>query len=289
MDQALSIQKNLKENPQDYEVRFNSGYTYEHIDFNLDHPILKSKNMRKALTLAADRETMIKALFENKQEIAAHFLSPLDPWFKNLPAHLRKPTEFKRKQAEALLEAEGWKLNEDGYRYKNNQKLSLVFSTTAGNKLRETVQGYLLDQWKKVGVDVVIKNTPARVFFGDLMKNRKFEGMAMFAWTFMPELTPTKFYSSASIPNEQNGWSGRNYVGFKDNLLDKVLAENEIELNPKKRQKNMNKIVEIYKDNFLTMPLYYRADINIVPKKLSQFNPTGTQQSETLYIENWTF
>ena len=38
--------------------------------------------------------------------------------------------------------------------------------TTAGNRTRELVEQVLQSQWKQVGIDVRIRNEPARVFFG---------------------------------------------------------------------------------------------------------------------------
>ena len=58
--------------------------------------------------------------------------------------------------------------------------------TTAGNRSRELVQQVLQSQWKQVGVEIVIKNEPARVFFGETTKERKYTGMALFAWISSP-------------------------------------------------------------------------------------------------------
>ena len=40
-DQALIFEKKVKEQSLDYKVLFVPGVIYSHIDFNLDHPILK--------------------------------------------------------------------------------------------------------------------------------------------------------------------------------------------------------------------------------------------------------
>ena len=58
--------------------------------------------------------------------------------------------------------------------------------TTAGNRTRETVQQVLQSQWRKLGIDVRIRNEPARVFFGETMRKRQFPAMGMFAWISTP-------------------------------------------------------------------------------------------------------
>lgn len=289
MDQALLLEKRSAKEGLPFEVRYVSGLTYEHLDINLDNPILKSKTVRKALLLAIDRQSMSQALFEGKQIVAPHFLTPRDPWFAKLPKNLQKPAAYSKKEAEKLLESEGWKIGTDGYRYKEGKKLSIVLSTTASNRLRENVQTYIMDQWKKVGVEAISKNAIARTFFSDLMNHRKFEGTAMFAWTFLPEMPQGKFYHSRSIPSEANGWMGRNYSGYKNPKLDAMLDKLEVEMSESKRQAIVNQIVDIYVREHITIPLYYRVDISVVPKALKNYNMAGTQQTESLYVEEWSY
>ncbi len=289
MDQALSLEKRVAKENLPFEIRFVPGFSYEHIDLNLDNPILKSKNVRKALLFSIDRENMTQALFEGKQLAAPHFLSPRDPWYSKLPNKLKVTNVYSKKEAEKLLDTEGWKLNPDGFRYKDGKKLSLVFSTTAGNRLRENVQTFIVDQWKKIGIEAVTKNLIARTFFSDLLNHRKLEGLAMFTWTFLPELSFSKFYSSKNIPSEANGWTGRNYSGFKDDKMDSLLEKLEVEMNETKRQAMVNQVVEIYSNAHITVPLYNRVDISAVPKKLKGYFGTGTQQMETLSVEDWAY
>ncbi len=46
--------------------------------------------------------------------------------------------------------------------------------TTAGNRTRELVEQVLQSQWKRLGIEVRIRNEPARVFFGETVSKRKF-------------------------------------------------------------------------------------------------------------------
>ncbi|MBL7543201.1 MAG: peptide ABC transporter substrate-binding protein [Bdellovibrionaceae bacterium] len=289
MDQALALEKRIVKENLPFEVRYVSGFTYEHMELKMENPILSSKKIRKALVMAIDRKKMAEALFEGKQMVAPHFLSPRDPWFAKLPSQLKQPLGYSKKGAEKLLEEEGWVLSEDGYRYKGGKKLSVVYSTTAANRLRENVQTYIADQWKKVGIDTVVKNMPARTFFSEFLTHRKYEGTAMFSWTFLPQWTPLKFYSSKSIPKESNGWAGRNYPGLDNRRMDELLEQLELEMIESKRQKIINEVVEIYTSEHPTIPLYYRVDVSVVPKKLKGYYISGNQQLETLFVENWHY
>jgi peptide/nickel transport system substrate-binding protein len=180
-DQALAFEKKAKAESLPFNVHFVPSVTYEHIDLNLDNPILKDERVRKALLYSINRDDLVKALFEGRQEVALHNFSPKDTWFTKDPKAVTLYSYSKR-TAGKLLDEAGWKMGADGFRAKDGKRLSLIFQTTAGNKTRELVQVYLQNQWKQNGIEVLVKNEPARVFFSDTMTKRKFGGLAMFAW-----------------------------------------------------------------------------------------------------------
>ena len=78
------------------------------------------------------------------------------------------------------------------------------------------MQQVLQSQWKDVGVEVTIRNEPARVYFGGTLSERRFTGMGMFAWFSSPENVPRTVLHSDHIPTAENNWSGQNYTGFNN-------------------------------------------------------------------------
>lgn len=286
-DQAVAFDKKVKTEKLPYEVIFKPSITYEHIDLNLDNPIFKDIKVRKALVFALNREELVKALFDGRQTAASHNMAPLDPWYTVDP---KKVTlyPYSRREAARLLDEAGWKLNNsDGYRYKDGKKLSLQFMTTAGNKTRETVQTFLQGQWKDVGIEVVIKNEPAKVFFGETVKKRKFGALAMYAWVSSPESTPRSTLHSASIPNEKNGWSGQNNMNWSNKDVDMAIDKIDTEFDPAKRVELAHQILKAYTEEVPVIPLYYRSDVAVKPIGMQNFRLAGHQFSETNEVENW--
>lgn len=286
-DQAVAFDKKVKSENLPFDVQFKPSITYEHIDLNLDNPIFKDLRVRKALIMALNREELVKALFDGRQTAAIHNMAPLDPWFTADP---KKVTlyPYSRREAGRMLDEAGWKLNTaDGFRYKDGKKLSLQFMTTAGNKTRETVQTFLQQQWKDAGIEVVIKNEPAKVFFGETVKKRKFGALAMYAWVSAPESTPRSTLHSASIPTEKNGWSGQNNMNWSNKEVDAAIESLDIEFDAKKRIEIAHKILKAYTDEVPVIPLYYRSDVAVTPKGLMNFRLAGHQFSETNEVENW--
>lgn len=287
-DQALAFEKKVKSEKLPYEVVFKESVVFEYINMKIDNPILADIDVRKALVHAIDREELVKALFEGRQKVAIHNISPIDPWYTADPK-IVTTYPLDRKRAGALLDKAGWKLDAgDVYRSKEGKKLSLQFMTTAGNKSRETVQTFLQNQWKKVGVEVLIKNEPARVFFGETMKKRKFEALTMSAWVSAPEENPKAVYHSKNIPTEENGWSGQNRIAWINAKADRAMDAIDTEFDAKKRLKQVHEFLRQLTLDAPVIPLFYRTDVCVIPKDLKNFRLAGHQYAETNEVEKWT-
>ncbi len=285
-DQALAFEKKAKGESLPFNIHFTPSVTYEHIDLRMDSPILKDVLVRKALLYSINREELVQALFEGKQEVAFHNISPKDAWFTKDPKMITV-YRYSKREAGKLLDQAGWKMGKDGYREKDGKRLTLNFQTTGGNKTRELVQVYLQNQWKQAGIEAAVKNQPARVFFGDTMAKRKFEGMALFAWVSSPESSPRSTVSSKAIPNAKNGWSGQNYTGWSNAEVDKDLEALDLEFNPAKRAELAHNILKNYTNDVPALPLYFRSDISVTPKNLTGYVMSGHQFSETNNVEDW--
>jgi len=285
-DQALAFDKRQKADNLPYTTIFKTGSSYEHIDLDLDNPFLKDLKVRQALVYSINRDEISKALFEGKIQPALHCFSPNDPWFTSDPK-LITIYPYSKREASRLLDEAGWKVGPDGYRYKNGKKLSLQFMTTAGNKTRETVQTLLQSQWKSVGVEVLIKNEPARIFFSETTRKRKFGGMAMYTWVSSPESTPRSTLTTAMIPTAKNSWSGQNQMGWSNPKVDKLVDELETEFNAKKRVTIAHQILKEYTSDVPVIPIYYRSEVAVIPKNMTGYHLAGHLFYETNEAENW--
>ncbi len=292
LDQALAFDKKIKEEKLGYSVLFQPSAVYEHIDLNLDNPILKDVRVRKALNYAINKEDLTTALFEGKQQPALHNITPKDPWFTDDPTKI-VIYKYNKRESERLLDEAGWKVGADGIRTKKDakgkeQRLSFTIMTTAGNKTRELVQVYLQNNWKNVGIDVQAKNEPARVFFGETTKKRKFEAMALFAWVSSPESSPKGTFHSSKIPTAKNGFSGQNQMGWNNPKVDKLTDALDLELKNEKRIALVHEILKYYTDEVPVLPLYYRSDVAVIPNQIKGYRLTGHQFPETNEVEKWT-
>ena len=280
LDQGLALSKRAQDR---FNFLFEPGLIYEHIDLNMDNPILKDLRVRQALLHSINRDQLSERLFEGRQPVAHTWVNPRDRGFHQGA----KRYAFDPAVARRLLDEAGWRPGQGGIRMKDGQRLSFEFATTAGNRVRELVQQALQSQWRDVGIEVVIKNEPARTFFGQTMRQRTYTGLAMYAWSSTPDNPPVVTLRSDNIPTQANNFSGSNYPGFNNAEMDRLINATQSELDPDKRKALWAQMQDIYTAELPVLPLYFRADVFVIPKWLTGVRPTGHNVSTTHWIEFW--
>lgn len=283
LDQAITFEKRLK--PGAYAVTYKPGLIYEHIDLNLDRAPFNDVRVRQALMYGMNRDSLNKTLFDNKQPVADSNVNPLDRVYTNNV----KQYAYDPAAAAKLLDEAGWKMGKDKIRAnKDGKKLSMILSTTAGNKSREVIEQVLQSDWKHLGIDVKIENQPARILFGETMRQRSFKGGVMYAWTSAPKNIPKTSLHSSMIPSAKNNYAGQNYPGYANPQMDRIINDLEVVCEPKANQSLWDSLQKIYADELPALPLYYRAEAYFVPKWLKGLVPTGHMHPTTLWIEDWS-
>jgi peptide/nickel transport system substrate-binding protein len=281
-DQGIEIEKRIGDK---FDVHFTEGLVWEHIDFNLDDPILKEKAVRQALAYGADRESISKELFAGKQPVAHGTEPPRSPYHN--PDVKKYP--FDPAKAKQLLEEAGWKDNGKGVREKDGKRLTLQLMTTSGNKTREQVEVLLQSQWKEIGVDVQIKNEPAKVFFGETLRHRKYPQMAMYAWTKDPVSLSDTLWRCDYIPSEKNSYQGQNQPGWCNKEAHQLMVDGSKELDDAKRAEMGKRFEAIYAEELPALPLYFRVNVSVTAHGLKNWKPTGTLQAVTWNAHQWAW
>jgi len=281
LDQALALQRR---EPARFNYLYVAGLVYDHIDLNLDNPILADVRVRRALIMSVDRERINEKLTGGKNQVAHVFKNPND---RGYDPNVRK-YPFDMKAAAALLEEAGWKMADDGIRRNaDGKKLTLEFNTSAGNRNRELIQQVLMSKWREIGIEIIPKNAPGRTLFGQLLRRREFTGMALYSWTSQVEASPSQILSEKSIPTEATGWAGSNYTGWRGAEKEAVITAINTTLDVTERNKLWARLQDMYTSEVPVLPLFYRTDPHVLPKWLDGYRPAGHNQPVTTWIEEW--
>src|SRR5215216_1724016 len=152
----------------DVTSQINFGPTFEHFDFNFKTPGLDDLAVRRAIATVTNIEELVNRTVKQFSDQAKPLGNRL--WLtgqKYYQDHFGQYGKGDVAAATKLLEEAGYTKGADGIYTKGGKKLSVRFSTTAGNKLRET-QGELFQaQMKQMGVEIKIANVDSTKFFGE--------------------------------------------------------------------------------------------------------------------------
>jgi peptide/nickel transport system substrate-binding protein len=281
LDQAAALERRTGSR---FRVHYKPGLIYEHLDVNLDTPLLADRRVRQALIMAIDRRQIVQRLFDGRQPVAHTGVNPLD-WVHD--EDVRK-WPFDLGRAQALLEEAGWRPGPDGIRRNAaGERLVIELMTTAGNRSREAVQQVIQGMWRQAGIEARIRNEPPRVLFGETLSKRRFTGAVMFAWISAPENVPRSTLHSDEIPRAERNWSGQNYTGFRNAEMDALLEAIPIELDRERRRALWHRLQAIFAEELPQLPLWFRADAHVWPAWLENVRPTGHLAPSSLWVEEW--
>jgi peptide/nickel transport system substrate-binding protein len=125
--------------------------------WNLRREPFDDARMRRALTMALDRELLVEAYVYGFGALAHGPVSPDHPWFEE-----PTPVGHDVAEAERLLDEMGWVLGGDGVRRRGGRDLSFTLLTvgSADNALEQMIQA----QFRTVGVHVGIRQLELTTF-----------------------------------------------------------------------------------------------------------------------------
>ena len=154
----------LAEIAKDTSVRIivRPGLDYNFLQFNLKdrkrpaapHPIFGDRALRRALTMALDRKSIVQNAYDSLA------LPAVGPAVRALPTTdtAIRQIPFDRSAATRTLDSLGWKdTNSDGVRERNGVRLEFDLSVPSSSKSRNTMAVLIQEQLRQAGVKVNIE------------------------------------------------------------------------------------------------------------------------------------
>jgi peptide/nickel transport system substrate-binding protein len=230
--------------------------------FNFDTPQLKKVEVRRAIAQALDIENLNKLVWFGYGRIAAAPIGPQiakyhDPEIKHYPVNL--------KQAEAELDAAGYKRGADGTRF----KLRLLFNPYVEKRAAEFVRQSLA----KVGIDVVIENYDFATYTTRAYTDRAFDlTLEMLSNMFDPTVGVQRDFWSKSF---KVGLPFANPAHYSNPEVDRLLEAAAIEPDEAKRFKQFQDFQRLVHADVVSVEFGTNPQITIAAKKVKNYIPTG--------------
>ncbi len=254
------------------------------------HPILSDVNVRKALSMAIDRQALTDVGYGTAGMPTCNIVPAPEAFASDNTDCLKQDMAG----AKAMLDAAGWKVGADGIREKDGKKLHLVYQTTV-NPVRQDFQSLIKSWWTELGVDVELKSIDASVFFGgdagtpDTYQHF-YADVEMFANNF-DGTDPESFlaqYRCDKIPSPASQWQGENVPRFCDPAYDDLTTKLSQTGDMAARAalaKQMNDVIT--KTNYATVPLVDRGRLSAASNTLGGV-VVNAWDSELWNVQDWT-
>lgn len=230
------------------------------------HPFMTDPAVRKALSMAIDRELLTEVGYGPTGKPTCDFVPAPEAYAANNTSCLQQDIEG----ANALLEEAGYKKGADGIREKDGVRLSILYQTST-NAVRQDFQSMIKDWWAEIGVETELKNVAGAVYFGSdpgspdtLVKF--YADVEMYANNF-DGTDPAAYladFTCEKIPGPDTGWQGPNYNRICSEEYDAMINELNRTADPAARQELAKKI-----NNWLTVennhiiPLVHRGAVAV--------------------------
>lgn len=118
---------------------------------NAGHPWLREAGVRRALSLAIDREGIAQAILREPDLAAGQLFPPTAAAWHDAT---RPPLRFDVQEARRHLAAAGWRLDADGWRDRGGVPVRLTLRTFPDRPELPIVATALQEQWRQLGIPV---------------------------------------------------------------------------------------------------------------------------------------
>lgn len=248
---------------EDYPIQSYSDGAEFHMLFNTNNEVLANANIRKALSLAIDREAFIAAIAKGSNQVATSFTTGVNgvngtPFRDDV---LAEYDELFKKNADPDAAKEAWNkgLEELGI---TSEEAASKISMNTGNSDDATKQGaFFQEQFRtNLGIEIAV-NPMTTQAQSDARDNRDY-ALDFTGWS--PDYNDPMTFLDMWVTG-----NGNNSVDYSNPEYDKLIAEagstNDLEL----RQKNFLACEKLIADECPIAPVYWRMRDYVTSGKIN--------------------
>ncbi len=255
------------------DVAYVPSPIWEHLDFNLDVPLLQDIRVRRAIAYAVDRQGMADELFAGRTPVLDSWILS-DQWASAPPDQITR-YEYAPERAHELLDEAGFIDGDgDGIREWEGMPLQLRLLTTEGSPIRIAVAEHIQADIRSVGIDVIIDAIPAQDLYlldGPLFR-RDFE-MVLFAWIAGADPRGWELWSCAGVPGQLNNWTGNNFPGWCFYEADQSIRVATTSMDHDERKAAYLRQQQLFTQELPSLPLFQRLSIIMNGSALHDLEP----------------
>ena len=222
---------------------------------------LKDARVRKALSLAINRDLIVKRVMEGSAIAAGQLLPPQFPGTSKTLA----PDPFDLPRAQSLLKEAGWG---EGFR--------IVLTATSDRYPNDSsvAQG-VAQMWTRLGLKVEVETLPGAVFFSRASKQE----FSAFAAQYGAEDGINSTRALVASFNRDKGYGTANRTRYSNPLVDALLDETLREQNDEARAEKASRAINAAMMDQAVIPLFFpmhdfaaKKTLVVTPRPQRRFN-----------------
>jgi len=232
--------------------KMSMSYTY--LGFNLRRKKFQNPDVREALSLAIDRDELVKILFLGHAQICR---GPFLPGSGAFNEKVQVPKHNLQK-AKALLKKAG---------YDATHPFEFEIVTSNASSIRPYAAEILQYQLQKVGVKVKLRIMEWQAFLNMVVFPHKFDAV-LLGWGLSPTPDPYLFWHSDS---DKAG--GFNLVGYYNQKVNKLIEESQVLVDAQQLSKLYKEMFALIVHDNPYLFLYIPNTITVVNKNIHNVEP----------------
>ena len=256
---------------------------------NHPHPFLSDHAVRKALSMAIDRATLVEIGYGPAGRVTCNIV-PAPEIYTSTANDDCLVQDLDG--ANRLLDEAGWQRGTDGIRQKDGLRLSIAYQTST-NAVRQDFQALIKHWWSLIGVETELRNIDASVFFGGDPGNpdtylKFLADIQMYANGF-EGTDPEPYLASWRCGNEprpDTQWQGQNIPRYcnatYDGLVDQMARTGEAE----ERARLARTMNDMLMQDYVMIPLVHRGRVSAHATSLGGVR-LNNWDSELWNIADW--
>ena len=229
------------------------------------HPFLSDPAVRRALSLAIDRQILVDAGYGAAGKPTCNVLPAPAVYASMANDECLTPNPD---EANRILDEAGWMPGGDGVREKDGVRLSILYQTST-NSVRQGTQALIKQMWEAIGVETELRNIDAAVFFGGDPASpdtymKFYSDIEMYTNNFSgtdPESYMAN-WTCEKIPGPENQWLGPNIQRQCVPEYDALSAEMSQTASLEERARLAKEMNNIIVGNHYMIPLIWRGSVS---------------------------
>lgn len=236
---------------------------YIFLGFNLQHPFFKDVRVRQAISLAINRDALVKGVLLG-QGVAA--FGPYKPGSWAYHSGL-SPQAQDLNKAKRLLEKAGFKKGKSGQLYKDGIPFTFTILTNQGNEQRILTSTLIQSQLAALGIEVKTRTVEWASFIREFVNKGNFDAVIL-GWSITQDPDIFQIWHSSQAHD-----GGLNFTRYANPEVDKVLEEARSTPNREKRAELYYKLQEILVRDQPYCFLFVPYALPIVQKRFKGIEP----------------